>query len=161
MHPPSSTPDFPHIGPLTVIVISRLSNSNLRFCVSSRLLYSGLEASEISLSSSAGQAIRPAVASMRSVGDLRSWFSNIWRTIGRQPNNRFHVTEPGVQERLVVGDPMLNTRGWSCFSQLITGGVGSGQGNRRNRKRSRSQRVGKNAFQGEPPSFERNARSNP
>src|ERR1700733_4008872 len=97
MHPPSSTPDFPHIGPLTVIVISRLSNSNLRFCVSSRLLYSGLEASEISLSSSAGQAIRPAVASMRSVGDLRSWFSNIWRTIGRQPNNRSHVTEPGVQ----------------------------------------------------------------
>jgi hypothetical protein len=24
----------------------------------------------------------------------------------------------------VVGDPMLNTRGWSCFSQLTTGGVG-------------------------------------
>ena len=48
---------------LTVIIISRLSNSNLRFCGSSRLLYSGLEASEISLSSSARRAIRPAVAS--------------------------------------------------------------------------------------------------
>ena len=49
--------------------------------------------------------------------------------IGRQPNDRFQVTEPGVQERLVVGDPMLNTRGWSCFSQLITGGVSRRQGN--------------------------------
>jgi hypothetical protein len=54
---------------------------------------------------------------------------------------------------------MLHTLRWSGFSQLITGGVGSGQGKGRNRKRSRSQRVGKNAFQGEPLSFERNARS--
>jgi hypothetical protein len=46
----------------------------------------------------------------------------------------------------VVDDPMLNTRGWSCFSQLITGGIGSGQGNGPNRKRSRSRQVGKNAF---------------
>jgi hypothetical protein len=79
---------------------------------------------------------------MRSVGDLRSVvFQHLAHVvhamrlspsahcflkgfpdlilIGRQPNNRFQVTEPGVQERLVVGDPMLNTRGWSCFSQLI------------------------------------------
>jgi hypothetical protein len=61
--------------------------------------------------------------------------------IGRQPNDPCQVTEPGVHERLVVGDPMPNTRGWSCFCQLITGGVGSGQGNGPNRKRSRSQRV--------------------
>jgi hypothetical protein len=79
--------------------------------------------------------------------------------IGRQPKDGFQATEPGVHERLVVGDPMLHTRGWSCFSQLSTGGVGSGQGNGRSRKRSRSQRVGKNAFQGEPLSFEQNARS--
>jgi hypothetical protein len=159
--PPSSAPDFPHIGPLTVIIISRLSNSNLRFCVSSRLLYSGLE--DLfklvgATSHTAGrrvdalgggsalvvfQHLAHVVHAMRlspSAHCLLKGFPHLI-LIGRQPNNRFQVTEPCVQERLVVGDPMPNTRGWSCFSQLITGGVSRRQGNGRNRKRSRSQRV--------------------
>jgi hypothetical protein len=77
----------------------------------------------------------------------RTAFSRLPRAeIGRQPKDGLQAAEPGVQERLVVDDPMLNTRGWSCFSQLITGGIGSGQGNGPNRKRSRSRQVGKSAF---------------
>jgi hypothetical protein len=94
------------------------------------MLYSGLEASEISLSSSARRAMRPAVGSIRSAEGMRSWLPNIWRVssmrrrlaawrtaffkssqssfcLGAKPMDGFQTAEPGVHERLVVGNPML------------------------------------------------------
>jgi hypothetical protein len=79
--------------------------------------------------------------------------------LGRQTKDGFQTAEPGVHDRVVVGDPMLHTRRWNGFSQLITGSVGSGHADDRNQKRSASQRVGENAFQCGPLSFEQKARS--